>query len=251
MARVTGVDLAAGGGDRKPSMTAVPASLLLALKGLAEPAIWRVLARSLAVSLVAFVLVAAGGWWLVDALLERAGLGEALIPGAEALRGAAAALLAGLGLWLSWRIVAMTVIQFFADEVVGIVERRHYPRAAAAARDPSLGAQARSAARSAGRALLANLIALPVALALLVTGVGAALVFFLVNAWLVGRELQDMVWLRHASARGGATPISRGERFVLGGVVAALLVVPFVNFLAPVLGAASAAHLLHRKDRES
>ena len=35
----------------------------------------------------------------------------------------------------------------------------------------------------------------------------------------------------------------------LGGVVAALLMVPFANFLAPVLGAAAAAHLVHRKPR--
>ncbi len=230
-------------------MRAVLASLLLAVRALADPAVLRVLGKSLAVSLAVFAAVAAGGWWLFDALLGQAGVGETLFAGAEALRGAAAALLVAIGLWLAWRIVAMAVIQFFADEVVGIIERRHYPHAAATARDPSLGVQARSAARGAGRALLANLIALPVALALLVTGVGTALVFVAVNAWLIGRELQDMVWLRHGGARGEAAPFARGERLAMGGVVAALLLVPFVNFLAPVLGAAGAAHLLHRKDR--
>ena len=102
--------------------------------------------------------------------------------------------------------------------------------------------------RAASRALLVNLIALPFALALLVTGVGAALVFFLVNTVLVGRELEDMVWLRHRRSAADPAPVGRGERLVLGGAVTALLALPFVNLLAPILGAAAATHLIHRKE---
>ena len=40
-----------------------------------------------------------------------------------------------------------------------------------------------------------------------------------------------------------------GERFVMGGIVAALFAVPGVNFLAPFLGAAMATHLVHGKAR--
>lgn len=228
-------------------MTAVLASLLLSLKELADPRIWRILAKSIAVTLGLFALVGAGGWYLIDAGLAAAGLSDQRLGGAGAVRGAAAALLAAIGLWLAWRIVAMAVLQFFADEVVAVVEARDYPHAANAARDLSLAQQASASLRAGGRTLLVNLLAAPVALALLVTGIGPALLLFLVNAWLIGRELQDMVWLRHRRGRNHAPPASAAERFVLGGAVAALLVVPFVNFLAPVLGAASAAHLLHRK----
>ena len=91
-----------------------------------------------------------------------------------------------------------------------------------------------------------NLLALPVALVLLVTGIGAPLVFLLVNAVLLGRELQDMVWLRHRQTREEPPPLGAGARLVLGGAVTALLSLPFVNFLAPVLGAAAATHLVHR-----
>ena len=99
--------------------------------------------------------------------------------------------------------------------------------------------------------MLANLIALPFALVLLFTGVGTFLLFLAVNAVLLGRELQDMVWLRHCHRQGDCAPVSKTERFLLGGVVAAMLAVPFVNFLAPVLGAASATHLIHRNARQT
>ena len=90
-------------------------------------------------------------------------------------------------------------------------------------------------------------MALPVALALLFTGIGPALVFFLVNTVLVGRELEEMVWLRHRRDPADLAPVARGERLLLGGAVTALLSLPFVNFIAPILGAAASTHLIHRK----
>jgi CysZ protein len=230
-------------------MASVASSLLLALGQLNDPRVLRVLAKSLAVSLVLFAAIAWGGWQALDWSLARAGLDESLFAGAGWLREAAAALLTVLGLWLLWRVVALAVIGFFADEVVQAVEARHYPQAAERARDLPVTEQLSSSARSATRAVLVNLAALPVALVLLVTGVGAALVFFLVNAVLVGRDLQDMVWLRHRRGKADPAPVGRAERFVLGAVVTALLAVPLVNFLAPLLGAAAATHLIHRKER--
>lgn len=82
---------------------------------------------------------------------------------------------------------------------------------------------------------------------LLVTGIGTAIVFWVLNAWLLGRELGDMVWLRHAQGEPALPQIDRATRFALGGVVAALMLVPFVNLLAPLIGAAMATHLLHGK----
>ena len=117
--------------------------------------------------------------------------------------------------------------------------------AAAAARKVGLAEEARIALGAAGRAILANLIALPFALALLFTAIGPAVVFWAVNAWLLGRELVDMVWLRHRPAPGVPAPVGKAERFLLGGAIAALFMVPFANLLAPVLGAAAATHLIH------
>ena len=228
-------------------MGAVVTSLLLALGQLADPRVIRILLKSLAVTLVLFALAAWGGWYALDWGLARAGLGEGLFAGAETLRTLASLLATLLGLWLAWRIVAMAVIEFFADDVVRAVELRHYPRAAETARDLPMAEQFSTSARSALRALLVNLIALPFALALLVTGIGTALLFWLVNAVLVGKELQEMVWLRHRQSRADPAPVGKAERFALGGAVAAMLAVPGLNLLAPVLGAAAATHLIHRR----
>lgn len=230
-------------------MTAVFSSLLRALAQLADARVLRVLGKSLAVSLLQCALLGWGGWWLIDRGLTMAGLSDSLLPAGSALRGVAALLLALGGLWLLWRVVALAVIQFFADEVVQAVEARHYPAAAARARDLTVPQQLRASLGSATRALLVNLAALPFALALLVTGVGTPLLFLAVNAVLLGRELQDMVWLRHRHAAGQSAPVGRAERYALGGVVAAMLSVPGLNLLAPILGAAAATHLIHRKDR--
>lgn len=229
-------------------MPSVASSLFLALGQLGEPRVLGILAKSLAVTLLLTAGIAWGGWLLLDWGLDRAGLDESLFAGAGWLRQAASLMLTVLGLWLVWRIVAMAVIGFFADEVVQAVEARHYPHAAAKARDLPLGEQFSTSLKSAWRALWVNLVALPFALALLVTGVGTALLFFAVNTALVGRELQDMVWLRHCGDTADPAPVGRGQRALLGGAVTALLALPFVNLLAPILGAAAATHLIHRKD---
>ncbi|MCB2066924.1 MAG: EI24 domain-containing protein [Erythrobacter sp.] len=227
-------------------MGVLTTSLALGLGQLFDGAVLRVLLKSLGVTLLWFVLVAVAGWYALDWLLASGGLEDSLFAGAEGLRGALSLVLALLGLWLAWRIVAMAVVQFYADEVVLAVERKHYPAMAQQARELSFGQQARVAAGAAGRALLANLVALPVALLLLVTGLGTFVVFWLVNAVLLGRELQDMVWMRHRHAPQATPPVGRMQRFALGGVIAALMALPFAMFLAPVLGAASATHLVHR-----
>lgn len=221
--------------------------MALALGQLAEPRIMRLLAKTVAVTLLLFAIMGVAGWYALNWALAWAGLHDGLFSGAGGLRGLASLVAVLLAGWLLWRVIAMGVISFYADEVVLAVEERHYPAAAAQARDLPLAEQFTTSLAGAGRALAINLIALPFALALLVTGVGTALLFWLVNAVLIGRELQDMVWLRHRHAMGEPSPIGRIERFLLGGAVAALLLVPFANFLAPLLGAASTAHLTHRK----
>lgn len=235
-------------------MASTPASLATSLAlgfgQLFDGAVLRVLLKSIAVTLVVFVIVAAASWYALDGALAWGGLEDGAFAGAGAFREAIALLLALLGLWLIWRVVAMGVVQFFADEVVIAVEQRHYPDEASMARELSFAEQAGNAARAAGRALIFNLLAAPVALVLLFTGIGTFAVFWLVNAVLVGRELQDMVWLRHRQDKAQPPPVGRGNRFMLGGVIAAMLAVPFVNFLAPVLGAASATHLVHRSNRK-
>ena len=213
----------------------------LAAAQLADPRVLLLLAKSAALVLALLIALGTLAAWAIVALLPpewfSAESGMALAAGIILIGG-----------WLLWRIAALAVLQFFADEVVIAVETRHYPEAAVTARKLGWREELANGLKGAGRALLVNLLALPVALVLLVTGIGAPLVFLLVNAVLIGRELQDMVWLRHRQTPGQRPPLTAIERLVLGGCVTALLAVPFANLLAPFLGAAAATHLIHRKD---
>ena len=225
-------------------MHAALAALLRALPQLAEGAVLRVLAKSVLVTLVLFALLGLAGWYGLTRLLALWDEGTA----AE-LGGLIAVVLTVIGGWLLFRLVALLVLQFFAEDIVAAVEARHYPDARQTLRHRSIAENIRDGLQSLARALLVNLAVLPFALVLLVTGVGTALLFWFVNAVLLGRELTDMVWLRHRAARDEARPVGGFERFALGGFVAALMAVPVVNLLIPVLGAAAATHLVHRRTR--
>ncbi|MEO0908065.1 MAG: EI24 domain-containing protein, partial [Pseudomonadota bacterium] len=134
---------------------------------------------------------------------------------------------------------------FFADEIVAAVEVHHYPLAAADARPLPFTKDLTNSARGLVRALVFNALAIPVAAVLFFTIIGAPIVFLAVNALLLGRELTDMAWLRHCGDANEANPVSKVERFVLGGTIAALMLVPFVNLIAPIVGAAAGTHLAH------
>ncbi len=218
----------------------------LALAQLGDRRVLAVLGKSVALTLVIFVGLGALGWLGLGPALAWAGLDADSVAN-EGLRALLAIVLTLLAGWLLFRLVALAVLQLFADEIVAAVELRHYPAAAAGARKLGLAEEARNGLKGLVRALVYNLAALPVALLTLPTGFGPALVFGLVNAVLLGRELGDMVALRHA---GLAIP-GQLTRVLLGGVVVLLLTVPLLNLLAPVLGAAMATHLVHRARKTS
>lgn len=221
-------------------------SLLLAIQQLSDPAILKVLAKSLAVTLAIFAALGLALWFWLGPIIS--GWGDAL--GDDDYTGIMAALATAIivfaGGWLLFRVVALAAIQFFADEIVRAVERKHYGHLA---KVPSLpfATELRHSIRSTLRAIGVNLLVAPIALFLVFTGIGTALVFWLANAFLLGRELQDMVWLRHREQGHAIAPIGGITRFALGGVIAALLAVPGLNLLAPIIGAASATHLIHQR----
>lgn len=221
-------------------MISLPTALARAFAQLTDPAILRVLVKSILLTLGVIALLGFGAWYLLAGLLGR----WELAYGAE-LGALVAIVVTAIGGWLLFRLVALAVLQFFADEVVQAVEARHYPAALASARAIDWHEELRNSMRSTVRAVIANLVAAPFAIALLVTGIGTPILFLLVNGWLLGRELQDMVWLRHRASPDDAQPLGAPLRFALGASIAGLLIIPFVNLLAPVIGAAAATHLVH------
>ncbi|PCD04596.1 hypothetical protein COC42_00700 [Sphingomonas spermidinifaciens] len=221
-------------------------ALVLSVRQLGDPPLLSVLAKSLALTIAIFVAFGGVGWWAARAIARSYGAG-----GWSELVGVAAVFVALLASWLLFRAVAIAVVGIFADEVVEAVERRHYAAALAGARPVPFARGAAMGLGSAARAILVNLVLSPLYLALLVTGVGTAAAFFIVNGWLLGRDLGDMVAARHhprAAMRDWRSG-TRGGRFMLGLAGTALLVVPGVNLVSPVLAAAMATHWYHRRER--
>lgn len=225
----------------RPDPIAMISAFMLALGQLGDRRILAVLAKSIAITLVVFAALGWGGYFALGSALDSYGVAD------SGLQGVLALLATVLGGWLLFRLVALAVLEQFADQVISAVEERHYPAAAATATPLGWSGQARVGVAAMLRTVLYNVLALPVALLLSFTVIGAPLVFAGVNAITLGRELSDMVALRHRRADGSVPRPSPATRFVLGAIVVALLTVPFVNLLAPVIGAAMATHLIHRR----
>ena len=220
-------------------------ALILSLGQLTDPPVLRVFVKSMLVTLLVFALLGIGTWWGTQAALA-AWLGWHT----DGLAAAFALFVTILALWLLFRAVAIAAVGIFADAVVEAVEARHYPEALRTARPVAFARSLAMGLRSAARVVLVNLLMLPVYIALLVTGVGTAAAFFLVNGWLLGRDLGDMVAARHmdAAAMRGWRATTKGGRFVLGLANTGLFVVPILNIAAPVLGAAMATYYFHTRN---
>jgi CysZ protein len=219
-------------------------AFFLSLGQLGDPAIRRVLIRSLAVTFAIFAAAGVVLWWSV-----RTALAQWTVAQAGTWSAALTVVIEVLALWLAFRAVAIAVVGVFADDIVAAVEARHYPQALASARPVPIARGMAMGLGSATRVIAINLILLPVYVVLLVTGVGTAAAFLLVNAWLLSRDLGDMVAARHmdrAAMRRWRKATGPG-RFLLGLAAAALFVVPGLNLLAPVLGASMATHFFHRR----
>lgn len=229
-------------------MSAVPAAIVKAFGQLGDRAVVRVGLKSVAVTLAVFAAASVGLWFGLD-LLRQSPWVAALLPAEVAGPLVVAVWLAVslLAFWLLFRVVALAVLQLFADEVVAAVEARHYPEFASRAQSLPLAREVAVASKGLMRALGYNLLALPIAAVLVFTAIGPALVFLGVNAVLLGRELTDMAWLRHCEGDTRGNPVPRAERILLGAVVAGMMAVPLVNLVAPLVGAAAGTHLVLRR----
>ena len=135
----------------------------------------------------------------------------------------------------------VAIVGLYADRIVTVIEQASYGERHALARIVPVTEGARVAIRSALRAIGWNLAALPLYLLLLVTGVGAPLLFIAVNAYLLGRDMAELVEGRHPHL----PRFSARDRWQVGLVSALLFLPPVVNLLAPIWSVAMAAHMFH------
>lgn len=219
-------------------MTRALHAFLLALRDLGSPRVLAILAQSVALTLLLLALAGAAIFFAARWAIDHWGWLDAAM---RDMAGILVILGVIAGSWLLFRAVAIAVIGLFADGLVADIERRHYPAAAARAVDVGWGQSVRLALASLGRLIGGNLLALPLYVLLLVTGIGTPILALLVNALLLGRDLEAMVLARHP----GRARFARSTRWPLGLLSAASFVVPIANLLAPLLGTAMAVHMLH------
>jgi len=224
-------------------MSAVPAAIIKAIGQLGDRAVVRVATKIITMTLLIFTVLAVGLYLALAEAAQQVGVGEGWA-------GVLAVLLVPIALWLLFRLVAMAVLQFFADEIVAAVEARHYPALAAEARPLPFRRDLANSLKGLGRTAGYTLLALPLAGLLAFTAIGPALVLLGVNAVLLGRELTDMAWLRHCRGEEANSPVPRGERVLLGVVIAGLMLIPLANLIAPIIGAAAGTHLVLRRLEE-
>jgi CysZ protein len=220
-------------------------ALSLTVRQLGDPKIIRVLAKSLGFTLLVFLIFGIGLVFVFRWFAAAHGGGRDGGFAAAAMAVLAAAVLG----WLLFRAIAIPVMSFFADEVVAAVEKAHFSSAAESALKVSFATNIRMAGASLLRLIGLNLIALPAYLFLMFTAVGPFVLFVIVNALLLGRDLGEMVAVRHLDQRAMKDwlRMTRAPRAAMGMIVTGLLLVPVVNLIAPIIGAGMATHLFHRR----
>jgi len=213
-------------------------ALSLAFQQLPDPAFRRILFLGLGLSLVVFAvlgtLIAVGfhympamRWHWLDDLVALGGVIGFLV-----------------AMWLLFPAVVSLFIGLLLDDVAEAVERRHYPQDPPGAA-PSLGLSVLLSLRLMAALIVLNIIVLPIYIVALFIPFLSLALFLALNGYLLGREYFELVATRHMSA--GAARVLRkrsaGRVYLAGMVIAGLFAVPFLNLLAPILGAAFMMHV--------
>lgn len=194
--------------------------------------------RALWISLGLSAAVMAGLWTAIAYMLTSTRLFQSgwLEAAADLLGGAAAVVFT----WLLFPAVISAFIGLHVEGIARAVEARHYPDLPPA-RGESLASSMVTALRVSALMVALNLIAL----VFLVVPPLFPFVFLGLNGYLLGREYFELV--AHRRIRPDEARIlgkaHRVRLFAFGVVIAALLTVPGVNLLAPVIATAAMVHL--------
>lgn len=216
-------------------------ALQLSFQSLSDRRVAMLLVKVVLCSFASFLLLGVAMWFALDWLFEWLNIQN----GAYLSTFLSLAIIP-ISAFLLFRVVAVAITWIFADDIIDAVEDRYYPQKAAFGKRPGVGAGVHMAVRSIARVVGYNLLALPLYILLLVTGVGTAIAFMLINALLLGKDLEDMLIARHGASQGS---IQKLPRLFLGFIGTVGMLIPFFNLLVPVLATAMAVHMVHSESR--
>jgi len=189
--------------------------------------VWTLLVYALLYISIAWFLAATttSDWIIVETFLDW-GIGLAT---------------AGLALMFFPGVLSI-IISFLSESVADAVETRHYP---------TLGTPRYVGSDKIGwislrlvvLTLTLNLLLLPLYLVPLLN----IFLFYIANGLLLGREYFEIVAGRHLCDPEirAMRRRNRGSVMLAGILTTALLTIPFVNLVAPVIGIATMVHLFH------
>jgi len=214
-------------------------SVFAAARDVFSPALRRILWKSIGLTLALLALV-----WVVLTRLLGVFLNGHHLSESYPILDTFAFFLAGFGLFvaLAYLLPAVSAIVagYFLDDVAEVVESRDYP-ADPPGRALPFGKAILYGLRFAALSLAVNLVAL---LLLFVPGINIG-AFFAANAYLLSREYFELAagrfWPPEDVKRLRAE--HRGTVLAAGIVLAALVLVPVLNLITPVFGAAMMVHL--------
>ena len=207
-----------------------------------DPAFRGVVLKSLVFTLALFVTLFLGAQWGLAHLPEFRWhwLNDAV--------DWIASLLLILGMFFLGAPVAALFASLFLDDIAEAVEKKYYP-----ADPPSPGIPfwrgLFAGLRLSFWVILFTVLLLPFNVWL--PGVGTVLTIG-VDGWLLGREFFELAALRHMSPTAVKNLRARHifGVWTAGVVLAAFAAIPFVNFFAPLFGAAFLVHLFKRYSHE-
>jgi uncharacterized protein involved in cysteine biosynthesis len=210
-------------------------AFLKALTLLKEFAFWRVVSHSIVITIAAFM----GLYVIVWAVLAHVSVADIwwIDVVVDVLGGFAVLVLT----WMLFPAVATLVISLFMERIITAVETQYYPFLPAPV-PLSFWQGLPVVLKFTAAMVMLNLLALP----LYLVPVLNVIVFYGVNAYLLGREYFELVALRRLDARSGQRlrHAHRLQFFIAGLLIAGLLTLPLVNLVAPLLGAAFMVHLV-------
>jgi uncharacterized protein involved in cysteine biosynthesis len=204
--------------------------------------VWRGIGLTLGLLAAITALLVWGIGWIVGDAVTLPLLGEVQWVD-NVLSWAFVALMIGLSVFLMVP-VASAFVSMFLDEVADAVEDRHYP-SLPKVKGPPLSDEIRDGLAAFGVLIVANIIAILLTMVLPIAGLP---VFFALNGFLLGREYFTVAAMRR-EGRAGAKAMRQEHGAVIwaAGVLMALpLIVPVLNLVVPIIGAATFTHLYHR-----
>lgn len=142
--------------------------------------------------------------------------------------------------WVLFPSLSILVLGIFLDPFVAAIEHDRYPQLPPARRI-GVSELMQSGLRQALLAVVLNLVLLPVYFVPVVNVVA----YYAINGYLVGRTYFEAIALRRMGLRDVRTMwrTNRAYFSMAGAIIAFLLTLPFLDLIAPLIGAAFMLHV--------